>query len=225
MTNLSATDVQNNVINREGESHTGHSVHSSSKSQEIWLIRHGETEWTLSGAHTGKTDIPLTDAGRSRAKAVGGFLTGRRFGMVLSSPLKRALDTCRLAGYGDVVETDPMLCEWDYGDYEGRTTLDIRKTRPGWFLWTAGVPNGESLEEVGTRADRVIERANSISQSSTSTVALFAHGHILRILAARWLGLPADAGRLLSLGTGTVSVLGYERDVRVITRWNVDPVA
>lgn len=227
MTNLVAADVANHVANDvmsdKAELHSGHSVHSGANSREIWLIRHGETEWSLSGAHTGKTDIPLTEAGRAKARAVGRFLAGRNFDLVLSSPLERALETCHLAGYGAVVETEPKLCEWDYGDYEGRTTLDIRKTSPGWFLWTADVPNGEAIEEVGARTDAVIERAESTNGSSAPSVALFAHGHILRILAARWLGLPPDAGRLLSLGTGTVSVLGFERDVRVITRWNVDP--
>jgi probable phosphoglycerate mutase len=205
--------------------HSSSAPHSARKSQEIWLIRHGETEWTLSGAHTGKTDIPLTDAGREKAMAVGRFLGGRRFDLVLSSPLGRALETCRLAGYGDVAETDARLCEWDYGDYEGRTTPDIRKSRPGWFLWTAGVPNGEAISDVATRADEVLERASAINGSGAPSVAMFAHGHILRILAARWLGLAPDCGRLLSLGTGTVSVLGYEREVRVITRWNVEPGA
>lgn len=207
------------------QQHGGSGPHSPSKTQEIWLIRHGETEWTLSGAHTGKTDIPLTKAGREKAMAVGRFLCGRRFDMVLSSPMGRALETCRLAGYGDVAETDSRLCEWDYGDYEGRTTPDIRKSRPDWFLWTAGVPNGEAISDVAARADGIIDKASSINGSGASSVAVFAHGHILRILAARWLGLSPDCGRLLSLGTGTVSVLGHERDIRVITRWNVEPGA
>lgn len=203
----------------------GNSVHSQRTIKEIWLIRHGETEWTLSGAHTSKTDIPLTAAGREKAKTVGRFLAGRNFALVLSSPLIRAYDTCSLAGYGDVAEKDPGLCEWDYGDYEGRTTPDIRKTRPDWFLWTSGVPNGEPIETVAMRADAVIERAKNANASDTSAVALFAHGHILRILASRWLGLPPQCGRLLALGTGTVSVLGYERDIPVLARWNLDPAA
>lgn len=207
------------------EMRNGNSLHSPRAIKEIWLIRHGETEWTLSGAHTSKTDIPLTAAGREKAEAVGRFLANRPFALVLSSPLTRAYETCRLAGYGDVAEIEPRLCEWDYGDYEGRTTPDIRKTRPDWFLWTSGVPNGEAVEAVGARADAVIERAKNACGSESSAVALFAHGHILRILASRWLGLRPQDGRLLALGTGTVSVLGYERETPVITRWNVNPRA
>jgi probable phosphoglycerate mutase len=213
------------VTCEQDEQHRGNAPHITSKAQEIWLIRHGETEWTLSGAHTGKTDIPLTNAGREKAMAVGRFLRGRHFELVLSSPLARALETCRLAGYGDVAETDVRLCEWDYGDYEGCTTTDIRKSRPGWFLWTSGVPNGEAITDVAARADEVIERVSASNAPGASSVAIFAHGHILRILAARWLGLSPDCGRLLSLSTGTVSVLGYERETRVIARWNVEPGA
>jgi broad specificity phosphatase PhoE len=185
---------------------------------ELWLIRHGETEWSRSGAHTGRTDLPLTDAGRERAAAIGRCLDGRRFALVLTSPLQRARETCRLAGYGDDAVVEPDLREWDYGDYEGRTTADIRKERPGWSLWTDGVPNGETIEQVASRADSVMERA----LRAGGDVALFAHGHILRILAARWLELPPTAGRLFALSTASLSTLGFERETRVIARWNLE---
>jgi probable phosphoglycerate mutase len=184
---------------------------------EIWLIRHGETEWSRSGAHTGRTDIPLTAEGRARAAAIGRYLAGRRFAMVLVSPLERARETCRLAGYGDVAQVEPNLREWDYGEYEGRTTAEIRQTRPGWLLWKDGVPGGETIEQVGARADAVIARA----LAADGDVALFAHGHVLRILAARWIGLAPDGGRLLALDTASLSRLGYERETQVITRWNL----
>ena len=185
--------------------------------KEIWLIRHGETEWSRSGAHTGLTDLPLTDAGRENATAVGRWLGGRKFSLVLTSPLSRAQDTCRLAGYGDSAQVDRNLCEWDYGDYEGRTTADIRKDAPDWSLWRDGPLHGETVAQVGERAEAVLARV----QPSEGDVALFAHGHILRILTACWLGLPPDCGRLFALATGSVSVLGYERETRVITRWNL----
>jgi len=185
--------------------------------KEIWLIRHGETEWSRSGAHTGLTDLPLTDAGRENATAVGRWLGGRKFSLVLTSPLSRAQDTCRLAGYGDSAQVDRNLCEWDYGDYEGRTTADIRKDAPDWSLWRDGPLHGETVAQVGARAEAVLARV----QPSEGDVALFANGHILRILTACWLGLPPDCGRLFALATGSVSVLGYERETRVITRWNL----
>jgi probable phosphoglycerate mutase len=183
----------------------------------IWLIRHGQTEWSLSGAHTGRTDLPLTDAGRRNAIAVGRWLAGREFSLVLTSPLSRARETCRLAGYGDAAQIDANLCEWDYGNYEGRTTADIRKGLPEWSLWRDGPLHGETIEQVGVRAEAVLAR---VSQSA-GDVALFAHGHILRILTARWLGLPSDCGRMFALSTASVSTLGYERDTRVISLWNL----
>jgi probable phosphoglycerate mutase len=193
---------------------------------EIWLIRHGETAWSLSSRHTGRTDLPLTDAGRVNAVALGRYLAGRQFALVLTSPLARAMETCRLAGFGSAAQIDPNLCEWDYGDYEGHTTAEIRAQRPDWFLWACGVPNGESIEQVAARADAVIARATMTpAPRADGDVALFAHGHLLRILTARWLGLPPEAGRLFALGAGSVSTLGYERDTRVIDSWNLKPWA
>ncbi|HYW44278.1 MAG TPA: histidine phosphatase family protein [Bryobacteraceae bacterium] len=185
--------------------------------RELWLMRHGETEWSRSGAHTGRTDLPLTAAGRENAAALGRYLAGKRFALVLASPLERARETCRLAGYGAEAEIEPNLCEWDYGDYEGRTTAQIQQERPGWSLWDDGPLHGETLAQVGARADQVIARAAAVE----GDVALFAHGHVLRILTARWLGLAPDAGRLFALGTASISTLGYERATRVITRWNL----
>jgi broad specificity phosphatase PhoE len=182
---------------------------------ELWLVRHGETGWTATGQHTSHTDVPLTDTGREQATSVGGVLAGRPFAVVLSSPMSRALDTCRLAGYGDRVETDDDLKEWDYGEYEGLTTADIRKGRRGWTVW-AGSPGGEPLEEAGARARRAIERATA----DGGDAVLFSHGHFLRILGATWVGLPPEGGRLLSLGTASLSILGYERETRVIRQWN-----
>ena len=189
--------------------------------REIWLIRHGETAWSRSGAHTGRTDLPLTAAGRDNAAAIGRWLKGRAFALVLTSPMERARDTCRLAGYGDAAQVDPNLCEWDYGDYEGRTTSDIQMERPGWSLWRDGVPNGESIEEVAVRAEAVLARA----VAADGDTALFAHGHILRILTACWLQLDPRCGSLFALSTASVSTLGYERETRVISCWNLLPSA
>lgn len=184
---------------------------------ELWLIRHGETEWSLSGAHTSRTDIPLTPAGREQAAALGRALPGRAFSLVLTSPLSRARDTCEAAGFGTHAEVDGNLREWDYGEYEGLTTHEIRECDPQWSLWRHGAPGGETPEQVAARADAVIARAIGAG----GDVALFAHGHLLRVLAARWVGLDAAAGRLLALTTASVSTLGYERATRVITRWNL----
>ncbi|MBI3694669.1 MAG: histidine phosphatase family protein [Acidobacteria bacterium] len=183
---------------------------------QLWLFRHGETEWSRSGAHSGRTDLPLINVGREKAATLGRHLDDRRFALVLSSPLQRARETCRLAGYGDVAQIEANLCEWDYGKYEGRTTPEIRQETPDWNLWTSGVPNGETVDQVAARAQAVIARASSAG----GDVALFAHGHILRILAACWLGLPPAAGGLFALDTASLSILGYERTTRVITRWN-----
>jgi broad specificity phosphatase PhoE len=184
---------------------------------DLWLIRHGETAWSLSGQHTGLTDIPLTEHGREQAAGVANILRGHTFAAVLVSPLQRARETCRLAGYGDVAEVFPDLHEWAYGDYEGRSSVDIRAEHPQWSPWVDGFPNGETIDQVGARADSVIAK----SLAAGGDVALFAHGHILRILTARWLGIEPAAGRLFALATATLSVLGYEHNTRVITRWNL----
>jgi len=181
-----------------------------------WLIRHGETEWARDGRHTGRTDVPLTGLGRSQAVATGRKIAGQAFAEVFSSPLARALETCRIAGFGDRAEVIDDLREWDYGDDEGRTTPEIRADRPGWSIWGDGPRNGETVDEVGVRADRVIARV----REAPGDVLCFAHGHVLRILAARWLALPAVDGRLFALSTATVSVLGWEREAPVIQRWN-----
>ncbi|HLY16028.1 MAG TPA: histidine phosphatase family protein [Bryobacteraceae bacterium] len=192
-------------------------AHNSSS--RIWLIRHGETEWTVSGQHTGRTDIPLTAAGEQHARRIGEYLAGKQFALVLTSPLQRARETCRLAGYGGIAQIDADLSEWDYGAYEGRTSTQIQHDAPGWTIWTAPVPGGETIQQVAARAQRVIGRA----APAEGDVALFAHGHLLRVLTACWLGLPPDAGRFFALGTASVGVLGYERETRVIARWNVTP--
>jgi broad specificity phosphatase PhoE len=183
---------------------------------QLWLIRHGETEWSLSGAHTGRTDLPLTERGQQRAEAMGRLLNGRSFTLVLTSPLQRARETCRLAGYAGQAVIDDNLREWDYGDYEGRSTTDIQKDRPDWNLWEDGVVNGESIVQVAERAQRVIRRALDVE----GDCALFAHGHILRILTTGWLQLPPREARLFALDTATLSILGWERDTPVIRQWN-----
>ena len=187
---------------------------------EVVLVRHGETEWSRSGKHTGRTDIPLAERGRQDARAVGDALRNRTFALVLTIPLTRAAETCRLAGFGEVAVQRDELREWDYGAYEGRTTAEIRRERPGWTLWRDGVPEGESIEEVAARVDRVIPELRSIDGDAL----LFAHGHVLRILAARWLGLDPSGGRLFALDPATLSALGYERETPVVRLWN-QPVA
>jgi broad specificity phosphatase PhoE len=190
---------------------------------ELWLVRHGETEWSLSGRHTGRTDIPLTEHGRERAVELGKFLAGTKFQAVRCSPMRRARETCEIAGFGDVAVVDPGLMEWDYGVYEGRTSQEIQAEIAGWSVWKDAIVGGETVEQVGARADGVIARALEAAGPETddvARVALFAHAHILRILAARWIGLGARDGSLFVLGTGSVSVLGWERETRVIQRWN-----
>lgn len=181
---------------------------------EIWLLRHGETEWSLSGAHTSWTDLRLTANGEKSAARLGEVLCGKQFAMVLSSPMQRARETARLAGF--TPEIDDNLCEWDYGDYEGLTTPAIQVKDPGWTIWTSATPGGETAEQVQARAKRVIERA----LSANGDVALFGHGHLLRVLAATWLQMEPQRGRSFALSTGTVSVLGYERETPVIKLWN-----
>ena len=182
----------------------------------LWLIRHGETEWSLSGAHTSRTEIPLTDRGRERAAHMADHLHKQEFSLVLTSPRQRARETCGITGYGDVAQIDSDLSEWDYGEYEGRTTTDIRKGQPGWTIWRSNPRDGETLAQVRTRAQSVIDR----STSAVGQVAIFSHAHFLRILAATWIGLAPEAGSLFALGTGSVSTLGFERETRVIETWN-----
>jgi broad specificity phosphatase PhoE len=184
--------------------------------RELWLIRHGETAWSRSGQHTGRTDIPLTAEGERQAALLHRRFAGRKFAFVLTSPLGRARETCRLAGYARDAQDELDLLEWDYGAYEGRTTAQIREETPGWSIWSGGVRGGESVEQVGARCDRVIARCARID----GDVALFAHGHVLRILGARWLGLPPAGGRHFALGAASLSVLGHEHEERVIDRWN-----
>lgn len=188
---------------------------------ELWLMRHGETEWSLSGAHTSRTDIALTVHGRLRAEELRDFLKPTTFTKVFTSPMQRARETCRIAGFGTQAVIEDGLREWDYGESEGKTTKEMRQTHndPGWSVWTREIKGGEALEHVGERADGVIARALEGTRDG-DRVALFAHAHILRILAVRWIGLQAQAGQHFGLGTGTVSVLGWERETRVISRWN-----
>jgi len=185
-------------------------------SAEVVLVRHGETEWSRDGKHTGRTDVPLTAKGREQADAVGRALQGRRFACVLTSPLSRARETCRLAGFGGDAVVLEDLVEWDYGAYEGRTTVDIRRERPGWTLWAEGVPGGETADQVAARADRVLAQI----ASADGDVLVFAHGHVLRVLTARWLGLEPTAGALFALDPATLSVLGHEHETRVLRSWN-----
>jgi broad specificity phosphatase PhoE len=188
----------------------------------VVLIRHGETEWSVDRRHTGRTDVPLSDAGRRRAAALGSLLRridGLDTAAVAISPRQRARDTAALAGFGDRAEVWPELAEWDYGVYEGRRTSEIRQSIPDWSVWTHPIEQGDSLAAVGARVDRVIERLMTFDRP----VVLFAHAHVLRILGVRWCGLDPSAGRALTLDPGGVSLLGWEHDYRVIERWNVSP--
>jgi broad specificity phosphatase PhoE len=182
----------------------------------VFAIRHGETAWSLSGQHTGTTDIPLTDNGRRLAERMRPVLAKEAFALVLVSPKQRARETCELAGLGEAAVLEANLVEWDYGEYEGLTPKQIRKTAPHWLIFRDGCPGGEAPEQVGARVDRVIARARSVE----GNVALFAHGHVLRVLGARWLGLPAGSGQHLLLDTGTLSVLGYYHDIPAVRIWN-----
>jgi probable phosphoglycerate mutase len=183
---------------------------------EIVVVRHGETEWSAAGRHTGHTDLPLTEQGRERARRLGPQLSGRRFSLVLCSPLLRARQTCELAGFGEVAEICDDLHEWDYGDYEGLTTPQIREQRPDWSLWRDGCPGGESPSQVGERADRVLRRFGDAEGDGLA----FAHGHILRVVAARWVSQPTGFGARLALSTGSLSTLGFERETEVVAEWN-----
>jgi broad specificity phosphatase PhoE len=183
---------------------------------DVVLVRHGETEWSLSGQHTGLTDIPLTKRGREEAKLLEPLLSNADFALVLSSPLKRARQTCELAGLGDRMEIDPDLIEWNYGKYEGLTSKQIKRTAPNWMLFTDGCPGGETPEQVGARADRLIRKIQTVA----GRIALFGHGHILRVFVARWIGLPPSGGQHFLLNTSTVSVLSYYRGTPAVKRWN-----
>jgi broad specificity phosphatase PhoE len=187
----------------------------------VYLARHGGTAWTMSGQHTGLTDLPLTAEGEAEAARLGPRLEGLTFAAVLTSPLRRAVRTCELAGFGAVAELEPDLLEWNYGAYEGRTSADIHGERPDWQLFRDGAPGGESPEQVGARADRVIHRVRAIGGNTL----LFSSGHLLRVLAARWLGLDPWAGKYFFLGTASLSVLGYEHDHSepVIRLWDEMP--
>jgi broad specificity phosphatase PhoE len=218
---------------------------------ELWLVRDGETGWSASGRHTSRTDLPLTERGRERAVELGKYLAGTTFAAVLRSPMLRAKETCELAGLGGRAVVDDDLCEWDYGVYEGRTTQEIQEEISGWSVWNDPIIGGETVEQVGARADAVIARALKAAaagdagpstpplrgfaqddrdkkapaaalsdEDNAVKVALFGHAHILRILAARWIGLEPRGGSLFALGTGSVSVLGWERETRVIEHWN-----
>jgi len=175
----------------------------------LYLARHGETVWSLSGQHTGLTDLPLTERGERNARQLGERLKGLRFARVFTSPLQRAARTCELAGFGGAAEVEPGLIEWDYGRYEGRTTADVHRERPGWYIFRDGCPDGESPEQVGTRADRVVSQVRAVQ----GDVLLFSSGQYLRVLAARWLGLPPGAGRYFLLSTASLSALGYEHNL------------
>jgi broad specificity phosphatase PhoE len=184
--------------------------------QQVYLVRHGETQWSLSGQHTGITDIPLTENGRKVAKLLEPVLANENFALVLTSPLERARKTCELAGLGERAEIDRDLMEWNYGAYEGLTPKQIHAHSAGWMLFSDGCPGGESPDQVGARVDRVIARVRAVE----GHVALFAHGHIFRVFAARWLGLPATAGCHFLLDTATLNILSYYRGIPAVKRWN-----
>jgi broad specificity phosphatase PhoE len=189
---------------------------STGPPHEIVLVRHAETEWSRAGRHTGRTDIPLTDAGRAAANALAKRLRQWQFERVLVSPLRRARETCELSGLGEHAEVRDDLAEWDYGEYEGLTTAQIHAQRPAWSLWRDGCPGGETPEQVAARADRVIAELRAVG----GAVAVFSHGHMLRVLGARWIELAPAGGARLALSAGAICVLGYERDAAVLLRWN-----
>ena len=192
----------------------------SEPKQEIWLMRHGDTEWSASGAHTSRTDLPLLPSGVKQGQELASKLKNQKFALVLVSPMQRARETCRLAGLSGQAEVTNDLKEWDYGLYEGRTTADIHKENLNWLLWRDGVPQGETLDQVGARVKRIIDRC----LATDGNVALFAHGHVLRILTAVWLGLSPCKGELFALNTATMSVLGFEHEYHVIRRWNCNNI-
>jgi broad specificity phosphatase PhoE len=184
----------------------------------VYLARHGETAWSISGQHTGRTDLPLTERGENNARLLGVRLKGLNFGKVFTSPLQRASRTCALAGFGGVAQPDDDLLEWNYGTYEGKRTAEIHQEQPDWQLFRDGCPGGETPEQIGTRAERMVDRVRAVQ----GNVLLFSSGHILRVFTARWLGLPTAAGRYFVLSTASLSVLGYEHDLSepVVKLWN-----
>ncbi|NOY24999.1 MAG: histidine phosphatase family protein [Oligoflexia bacterium] len=184
--------------------------------QQVWLVRHGQTTWSASGQHTGRTDIPLTPIGMHQARSLGPRLAASTFALVLTSPLVRAQETCRLAGQLGAAQVEGDLAEWDYGVFDGRTTAEIRRERPGWTVWDGPLPDGETVDHVGVRADRIIDRV----RAAQGNVLLFGHAHMLRILAARWVGLSPRHGQRLGLDTASISVLGFEHELGVIHTWN-----
>ncbi len=183
-----------------------------SKHPEIYLIRHGETEWSRTGQHTGRTDIPLTEVGLAQASGIARRLNGKLFSQVLTSPLQRAAQTCRLAGFGEVAQLEPNLMEWNYGELEGLTSNQIQQQVPGWSVWSNPVPGGETIDKVAARAGAVLARV----RTAGGDVALFSHGHLLRVLIATWLGLPPEDGRMFALATASITILGYEHETPVI---------
>jgi probable phosphoglycerate mutase len=185
--------------------------------RHVWLVRHGETEWAKLGRHTGRTDIPLTDTGREQARALGRRLANHTFALVLTSPLSRATETAAIAGFRTAI-ADPDLMEWDYGAHEGRTTPEIRADDPNWSIWRGPWPAGETVDQVGDRADRIVARLRD--PNLDGDVLVFAHGHLLRVLAARWIGLPAASGGAFELATATLSIVGREREWPSIELWN-----
>lgn len=190
---------------------------AASNPERVVTVRHGETEWSRSGQHTSRTDLSLIAAGREQARELAPLLGGMDFSRVLSSPLKRALETCELTGFGEEVEVRDELCEWDYGEYEGLTTPQIREQRPDWDLWRDGCPGGETPEQVVERADRLL----ALLEDTAGSVLIFAHGHILRVLGARWIEAPVTMGGELLLSAGSLCVLGHERERRALERWNL----
>ena len=189
-----------------------------SNERQLWLLRHGATEWAKNGRHTGNTDLPLLPEGEEEARRLEPALTSHRFAAVFSSPLQRAKRTCELGGLGGQLRVMDLLREWDYGDYEGITTPEIRNSIPDWTVWSHECPNGEDAEAVEQRCERAIQTA--LAEPGEGDIALFAHGHLLRALTGTWLGLGAAGGRLFKLGTGSICILGYEREQRAVVRWN-----
>lgn len=192
-------------------------IASPLRPREIVIVRHGQTEWSRTGRHTGCTDVPLEEEGEAQAIALAGRLVGSSFDAVLVSPLARARETCRLAGFGDVADVVEDLHEWDYGEYEGLTTAQIHERRPDWDLWDEGCPGGETVADVGRRADSVLEALRS---GGAGTALVVAHGHVLRVFAARWLALPPQEGRLFALSPATISRLGWEHETSILQSWN-----